>query len=44
MPRTKAEKIPQAHENPNLCPDLIVRVTGFTVYSQICPENSDSLL
>ncbi len=27
-----AEEILQAHENPDLYPDLIVRVTGFTAY------------
>ncbi len=27
-----AGKILQAHENPDLYPDLIVRVTGFTAY------------
>ncbi|MCD4823476.1 MAG: formate acetyltransferase [Phycisphaerae bacterium] len=27
-----AEQILQAHENPDLYPDLIVRVTGFTAY------------
>ena len=26
------DKILQAHENPALFPDLVVRVTGFTAY------------
>lgn len=33
------EKILEAHKNPMLYPDLVVRVTGFTAYfSMLTPE------
>ncbi len=33
------EKLLKAHKNPNLYPDLVVRVTGFTVYfASLSPE------
>ena len=34
-----AQKIKEAHENPNSHPDLVVRVTGFTAYfASLSPE------
>ena len=34
-----AEKMMKAHENPDLYPDLVVRVTGFTAYfASLSPE------
>ena len=34
-----AEKLKEAHRNPNLHPDLVVRVTGFTAYfASLSPE------
>ena len=33
------QKLLEAHENPDLHPDLVVRVTGFTAYfSSLSPE------
>ena len=33
------EKLMKAHENPDLYPDLVVRVTGFTAYfATLSPE------
>ena len=33
------EKLLEAHENPDLHPDLVVRVTGFTAYfSSLSPQ------
>ena len=33
------EKLLKAHENPDLYPDLVVRVTGFTAYfATLSPE------
>ncbi len=34
-----AEKLFRAHENPDLYPDLVVRVAGFTAYfASLSPE------
>ena len=34
-----AEKIQQAHKDPSLYPDLVVRVTGFSAYfASLSPE------